>query len=132
MSNPIVSFSRRFQLWTYMTSHGQLLLRSAKSKGYNTRIDVLFKDVYALHAGAYFFDVSILEVDKNELAKQFGDLSAFEEPGVKWFLLQTSKWSGFVCAGGVFWKEDNGEFHESSQLIPELGSPGLLNPGRRG
>ena len=113
-----------------MTSHGQLLLRSAKSEGRSTRIDVLFKGVYALHTGAFFPDLSIFEVTKDELAKQFGDLSVFEEPGVKWFLLQTSKWTGFVCAGAVYWKEDNGEFHEPSQLIPELERPGLLNPGK--
>jgi hypothetical protein len=112
-----------------MTSHGQLLFRSAKSEEHETRIDVLFKDVYALHAGAYFPRLSIFEVTKDQLAKQFGDLSVFEEPGVKWFLLQTSKWTGFVCAGGVFWKEDKGEFYEPSQLIPELECPGLLKPG---
>jgi hypothetical protein len=132
MSNQIVSFNREFKLQTYMTSHGQLLLRSAKAKGCDTRLDILFKDVYAFHLGTSLIRLSIFEVSKGDLTEQFGDLTALEEPHVKWFLLQTSKWAGFVHAGGVAWKEDAGEFHEPSQLIPELLWPGLTNPGRGG
>ncbi len=124
MRNELVTFEREFRIWTYLSSHSQLVLRSAKGKEHATRVDVLFKSVYFWNGGVYLADLRIFEVSRDELTKQFWDLSGFEEPGVKWFLLQTSKWTGCVCAGAVYWKEDNGEFHEPSQLIPELKHPG--------
>jgi len=130
MSHQIASFHREFKVLTFMTSHGQLLLRSHKSANCGTRVDILFKDVYAFHLGTALLGLSIVETSKEELTKQFGDLNALEATQVKWFLLQTSTWSGFVHAGCVAWKEDTGEFHEASQLLPQVMRPGLINPGR--
>jgi hypothetical protein len=44
MSAQVADFQRKFQIWLYSVSHGQLLLRSNRSDEFRTRVDVLFKD----------------------------------------------------------------------------------------
>ena len=58
MSEAIVSFPRRFQIWLYSVSHGQLLLRSNRSGEFSTRIDVLFKNVAAIELPTAFDGLS--------------------------------------------------------------------------
>lgn len=43
---------RVFQLWSYTVGMGRLLLRSTKSEGFGTRIDVVFQNVQALQLPA--------------------------------------------------------------------------------
>jgi hypothetical protein len=44
MNKEIYTSDRYFAIYGYMVSHGQLLLRSDKIKGYETNIDVVFFD----------------------------------------------------------------------------------------
>ena len=67
MSEEIISFQRRFQVWLYLVGHGQLLLRSNRSEKFSTRIDVLFKNIAAMELPTVFDGLSVAEAATNEL-----------------------------------------------------------------
>ena len=49
MRNEIINSKRMFQIWSFVVSHTELLLRSTKSPDHRTRIDVFFKGVGELN-----------------------------------------------------------------------------------
>jgi hypothetical protein len=49
MNTPIAKFDRPFQVWEYVVSHRQLLLRSPKSRSSPTNIDLVFRGVRVMH-----------------------------------------------------------------------------------
>src|SRR3954451_355546 len=61
--------SRTFQLWGMAATHGQLLLRSNKGEGHETRIDIAFKTVDALHLKAVSRGLAIRRADGDEAAR---------------------------------------------------------------
>jgi hypothetical protein len=114
MSTPLVSFARRFQVWAYGVSHAQLLLRSNKSDGALTRIDVLFEGVGALEIPTYFQGLTIAEASWEEAPSLGVQLGSTTATGKKLFAIQGENFSGYLAASAVFWHEDSGAFHEPS------------------
>ncbi|WP_160148812.1 hypothetical protein [Amycolatopsis alkalitolerans] len=56
---PLGFGDRRFQLWRFGVSHGVLLLRSAHTKEYPTRIDIMFRAVSEMRLRRGLDDLSI-------------------------------------------------------------------------
>jgi hypothetical protein len=90
--------SRRFQLWAFTVSHGQLLLCSPKGDGGPTRVDVLFKPVRRMDLPTVMNGVRIEAVVKGR------------------FRLSGTDWEGEVLAGTVASAEDDLDFSDPSPL----------------
>lgn len=106
-------FSRMFQVWAYLVSHGQLLLRSTKAAGVPTRIDILFKDVAAMKLPARFetLTISIVAKHPEELDPDLVRSRTF-------FRLSGPRFEGYVVAGSMTQSEDQREFDEPSGIFP--------------
>jgi len=115
-----ISFDRKFQIVTYRCSHGQLLLRSAKSPNCPTRIDVLFKDVRAFELRTFLSGLSIAEGDSTQVRDRASKPLDAMEDGHKVYVLKSEDWVGYVVGGAVFWHEDQGEFAQPSVYMPEV------------
>lgn len=116
-TNPIVRFDRKFQLWLYSVSHGQLLLRSTKNQNYQTQVDILFKNVATIQLPALFVGLVISEMSQEEfrlLNLSTGLLPVNER---RCFKLEGENWRGVIVAGHVSWSEDDSEYSAESKLI---------------
>ena len=102
--------SRRFQLWRYTVSHGQLLLRSTKSSSEKTRIDILFKDVISLNLK------SLLDGLRIET-----DVHGTSNGSSRVFRIESSEFNGFVEASDFFHETDEAEYSEPSPFEKSLG-----------
>ena len=90
---------RKFQLWRYTVSHGQLLLRSTKDDDHPTRVDVLFKNVHAIDLPASMDGLHIHKV------------------GPQSYRLRGNDWEGQVQAGVLAVAEDEGSYLDPSPLF---------------
>ncbi|MEV4757292.1 hypothetical protein AB0J86_19550 [Micromonospora sp. NPDC049559] len=104
---------RRFQIWAYSASHGQLLLRSTPLYGDEDRpdpettIDVLFKPIEAIKLRDSFTGLVIRCAEPEEADQVKASL-----PGVRWegrhvFMLQSPDQgqSDYVVSMAVGWRE---------------------------
>jgi hypothetical protein len=114
MSDAIISFQRRFEVWLYIVSHGQLLLRSNRSEKFSTRIDVLFKDVAAMALPTAFDELSIAEVSTDVARDLNVQLGVWRLERRKVFAIRGANFRGYVVAGAVFWHEDEGTHSDPS------------------
>ncbi|MGO4549589.1 hypothetical protein AB4059_00575 [Lysobacter sp. 2RAF19] len=84
-------------------SHGQLLIRSSKTKDRPTQIDILFKNVAAICIPTMFDGISIVS-------------NAVPE-GLPRFDVLTSSGSGYIVAGAVVVDESDLDYHNASPLL---------------
>jgi hypothetical protein len=117
MTDPIVRFDRKFQLWLYSVSHGQLLLRSTKNQNYQTQVDVLFKNVAIIQLPVVFAGLAISEISQQEF--RLFELSAclLDVHERRCFKLEGENWDGFIVAGHVSWLENDSEHSAESELL---------------
>lgn len=113
MTQPIVSFSRKFQVWSYTVSHAQLLIRSTKDGQHPTQVDVLFKNVNGVLLPTLFDGLTITEATCSELE----GLRETLPKSSKCFKLEGSNWHGAVAAGVVVWVENEAEYYADSTLL---------------
>jgi hypothetical protein len=120
MSKELLNSSRQYQIWEYTVGHQQLLLRSIKAPDQPTRIDILFKNVAAIHLPASWQGLTISEASASER----GDLQLQVEVAHlgdrKVFVVRGANFVGYVIAGVMAWHEDEGEYYDTSyfQLKP--------------
>ena len=110
----LLDFRRPFQIWVYSVSHGQLLLRSNKSGIYETRIDVLFKNVSYMNI-ATNLDVLMIRQVEYHFIKEIG--APVDGDAVKnrnFYELRSNGNKGYIFSGSVNWHEDNGSHYEAS------------------
>jgi hypothetical protein len=113
MIQPIVSFSRKFQVWSYSVSHAQLLIRSTKNSQYPTQVDVLFKNVNGVLLPTFFDGLTITEAACSE----FEGFRETLPKSSKCFKLEGTNWHGAVAAGVVVWNESEAEYYDESTLL---------------
>jgi hypothetical protein len=118
---PIRYPGRRFQLWRYTVSHGQLLLRSNKSEAHHTRCEIFFKDVVRMDLPTLMDEVEVdvaADADVPAFVLELGVCERWERPvyrvGGRGFV-------GYVVAGAVACAEDEGEYHTPSSLFEPFG-----------
>lgn len=114
MSKQIVNFARFFQIWSYTTSHRDLLFRSTKSPEHPTRIDILFKNVAHINLPTSFDGLLVSVLSEEEISNvgQGLGIQGMKERYV--FSIVSANTSGFVVAGLVAWHEDQGEYSHAS------------------
>src|SRR5215472_8416794 len=101
----LVSFTRNFQVWEYIVGHRQLLIRSTKAAGLATRVDILFKDVAAIHLPTTFEGLTITEASGHEPMPREIQLGSSTMRGEKLFVVHGSNYKGYVLAAAVAWHE---------------------------
>ena len=108
------SFIGDFQLWAYTVGHGRLLLRSTKSTDRQTQIDILFKDVAAVHLPATLRNptISAEQATRGKLE----ELGFAEAPsdGRTLYTIEADAVSGYVLARNMVSDETDREYYEPS------------------
>ena len=115
MPTEIITSERQFQVWKYTVGHSQLLLRSTKSTGFQSRIDVLFKGVTEFHLPTSFTGLSITELsaaDDRQLCNLRKSFSVGKDAKV--FKVQGTDFLGYVTALIAICLEDEGEYDDPS------------------
>lgn len=111
---PLFTFDRRFQIWAYVVSHAQLLLRSNKSNEYLTRVEILFKGVQMIDLPTQFKGLDIREVSDMEAWQRRGNRASNLPNVYKLFQVAGADFSGAVIASAIFCHEDRGEYCDPS------------------
>ena len=96
-----VAGSRTFQVWRYLASHRQLLLRSVKTADAQSQVDVLFKNVIALKAPTHLESLRIVELAGAAAAQAREETSELEGPNHKVYALEGAGYAGYVIAGAL-------------------------------
>lgn len=109
---------RVFQMWGFTVSMGRLLLRSAKSQDFSTRIDVLFQDVKAVSLPALLDGLVVSVAGPEEEARVAAETGLRLGAGAKCFLVESAGIHGFVIAAVAVEDEDEGEYFEASKYWP--------------
>ena len=118
MPTEIINCRRSFQVWGYAVSHGELLLRSTKSREFSTRIDVFLKGVAEFHLPTTFDGLSIKEATPEDLEPLPLLRSAMSlRHGRKIFIVEGNEFVGYVAALGLWCHEDDGEYYEPSYFL---------------
>jgi hypothetical protein len=112
----LISYQRRFSIWSYHTSHGELLLRSNKSEKHSTRVEILFKGVEAMELRSVFNSISIEESNKLVIQDRKSRPLEILNDDDKVYIIKDKDWEGFVIAAAVFWQEDDKEYYDQSTL----------------
>ena len=108
-------FDRRFQLWSYNVSHGVLLLRSNRTGGSPTRVDLMFRAVTEIRLRHRISDLSLDNVDED------GDalfrLGIQDRGDRHVFLISSEEFDdGYVVAGSMYMSEDDLSDGEPSSI----------------
>jgi|GEM_PF-645629 len=127
-ARPIISdhamrFNRRFQVWQYSISQGQLLLRSTKDQRHATQVDVLFKNVEFMQIPTLLSKLNISEMSEKasrSVSLSTGLFPAKEHKEQKHFRLEGDNWQGVVVAGHVSGLEEDAEHFADSRLISKV------------
>src|SRR6188474_2320144 len=113
MERVLFRYAGAFQWWSYTVSHGQLLLRSTRSSGRPTQVDVLFKDVVAVQIPTLINDLEVLETDREVIAAAM----RVDTHGQSTFIVRGRETDGYVIAGAVFHDEGDHAYYDPSPLL---------------
>lgn len=111
----IFKSDRYFALFDYSVSHGQLLLRSDKRKGYETNIDVIFFDTQFIQLFTMLDDgITVKLIDKSSI-KNYNKLDAylsFDHNNL--FEIESGDSKYYIASSFVRIFENKLEFNETS------------------
>ncbi|QSY51418.1 MULTISPECIES: hypothetical protein [Streptomyces] len=111
----LVEWERKFRIWHYSVSFSQLLLRSVNVDEHDSRVDVLFSNVKALHLPTSFDRLRIDRLEGPEIQEVIHE--ELQDLGrTKVFLLNGAKF--FVQATHCQWHEDIGGPSTPSRFGP--------------
>ncbi len=116
---------RAFQIWTYSVSHGQLLVRSPKSKKYPTNVDVSFFGVKLIDLSTGFIGLTIEDASPEEITAAQHRLREPSWIGRVYRLTSESR-KFFVAAVDIQVSENSLDFRET-----ELDFMAFVKPGQR-
>jgi len=85
---------RTFQVWLYKVSHGQLLIRSPKSEGQSTNLDLMFFGVRFIHLPMLFRGLEVADSSVEEVSRS---TTIVEHYGL------SSKAYGLFSGSGRYW-----------------------------
>jgi hypothetical protein len=109
---------RTFQLWAYTVGMRRLLLRSTKNDIFRTRVDVLFQNVKALQIPTFFEGLIVADAD-DELGNRIETETGLLREEARFFRVETIHGVGYIVAGVMVSREDDGEYFDQSDLWPD-------------
>jgi len=114
MNKEIFKSGRYFTVFDYSVSHGQLLLRSDKIKGYKENIDIIFYDTTFVQLFTMLYGVSISLADKKEIITYNSVREYFSYDNKNLFEIESKGEKYYIAASFVRVFENQLEFNESS------------------
>lgn len=115
----LYSSDRRFQLWEYSVSHGQLLLRSNPTEYDHVRIELYFKGVSFISLPSSLDGVDVLERSRDSLPGFLARLG--NDIDCRAFVLKSKDEEFFVLALALFVHQAELEFFEPSVFFERSG-----------
>jgi hypothetical protein len=98
----------------------RLLLRATKTATFGTRIDILFQNVHALKLPSHLNGLTVrLATDDEEESLLLESGAPISGGGVV-YVVEGTRYSGYVIAGPVTVHEDKSEYDEESALLRPL------------
>ena len=104
--------NRKFILYRYYASHGTIVLRSAKSKDFPTRLEIMIKAVAYMEIKSYFSGIIIEQLDSIESLEHLKF-----EPGLSAYRISDGQWRGYIVGTSFSFAEDSKEFGGRSDFI---------------
>ena len=112
-----LNFEGRFSLWVYDVSHGVMLLRkNPGAGGIPRRVEIRFNDVRAINICGSFESINIEEVSTDDCEWPLCRVPETLQPGLKIYRITTQNWNGYVIAGSVQSRVDDGSFGDPSGI----------------
>lgn len=105
---------RRFQIWDYYVTHGQLLVRSHKTVTHPKNLDLMFKGVEYVELPATLFGLELVAPEPEDFRKAEGLVPDFTIPADWLFPIVTRSRRYLVVAGAMVIEENELAFRESS------------------
>jgi hypothetical protein len=112
---------RMFEFWSSNVSHGIVVLRSNRSPGFSTRIELVWKGVSALSVVSAMHDVELRVAAREEAAAIVSKLPQDASIGREVYWLAARQFSGYVVAAYLELVEDTFEYYEPSTSKVLLG-----------
>jgi len=106
---------RNFQLWEFKVSHGQLLIRSAKSALHSTNIDFIFRGVSYVCLPRYLDGMTLAEPTSEDLVL-VSQITSKEADKESLFVLVSKCQRHFVVAEKLRVEENEVDIFDSSLL----------------
>ena len=116
MSDEIVAFEGRFQIWTYDVSHGVLLLRRNRTDACKQRVDIRFNDVWSLQIAAWAESIRVEQLPWSKADLSIPLIPDSEKLGLRLFRITTQHWTGWIVAGCVSYHIDEGAIGDPSSI----------------
>lgn len=114
MGEEIFISERYFVLFDYLVSHGQLLLRSDKRKGYDFNLDVIFYDTHFIQMFSMLNGISIRLIDKPPVLYYENITTYLKYENNNIFEIESAGEKFFIAASYVRIFENNLEFNKTS------------------
>lgn len=121
MNKEIFSSDRYFTIWSFMVSHGQLLLRSDKRKGYKENIDVVFFDTTYMQLFTNLEGISIKVLSEKDNVKYDSVKTCVSNKNKHLFEISSNNEKYIVAASFVRVFENDLESNELSIGFDEKG-----------
>lgn len=113
---PVSYRERQFQLWAFSVSMKRLLLRSTKTPTWQTRVDVLFRNVEGIELPTELAGLVVDVAPQQDWVPTAARLGVFLEEHLRVYAVSTSRQTGYVIAGLIWISEDQGEHYEPSDV----------------
>lgn len=108
---------RYFTIWDYSVSHGQLLLRADKRKGFETNIDIIFFDTTFIQLYAFLEGIQIKILDKPVPIKYNSVKKYVGQNENNLFEIETKNEKFYIAASFIKIFENHLEHYESSLIV---------------
>ena len=113
---------RRFFVWAYTVTHGQLLLRAEQLpvEARRSRLDVLFKPVEAMKTRMDYDGLTLrcATAEEHEFILRETGAAAYNRV----FIIESGPTRDYVVSGAAGWQEDNEENRDPSALAFYMGA----------
>jgi hypothetical protein len=106
-------------MWSYTISHSQLLLRSPKSPGVETRMDVVFANTASICIPQRMKNMCVREITFDAMPSEFRGLVVADD-GTRLFAVTGDGFVGYVAAGAIHIAEDNEPFDARSEVYVDF------------
>ena len=122
MQKEIYQSSRYFTFFDYLSSHGQLLIRSKKDEEYKSNIDIIFFDTSFIKLFTMLHGLKIKIINKNDFSEYNLVRTYLSYENNNLFEIESGDERYYIAASFFRVFENNLEFNETSL--------GILHKGR--
>jgi|ERR1035437_2127079 hypothetical protein len=131
MNREIFKSERYFIVFDYLVSHGQLLLRSDKRKGYQKNIDIIFFDTTFVQMFTMLYGITISIVDNLKTINYKSVNNYLNQEENVLFEIISGEEKYYIAASFVKVFENELEFNETSLGLEHKGQMNIIAQSRK-